>query len=190
MSALPAEAAVRWTSADLELLPDNGARYEIVEGELFVSKQPHWHHQKTSGRIFAALDSWAVEAGHGDTSHDPGVIFDDENDVAPDVAWVSSERLLVVLGEDGKLHGAPDLAVEVLSPGSTNVQRDKKAKLKLYSQRGVREYWVADWRAKTIEIYRREVAELKLAATLYAGDELTSPLLPGFKVSVARLFPG
>jgi Uma2 family endonuclease len=136
-----------------------------------------------------ALEQWSAENG-GDTVEAPGVILDDENAVAPDVVWISEARLPVILGEDGKLHGAPDLAVEVLSPGPRNVRRDRDLKRRLYSAWGVREYWIADWQAKTLEVYRREGAALKLMATLYATDELTSPLLPDFKVSVARLFPG
>jgi Uma2 family endonuclease len=103
---------------------------------------------------------------------------------------VSKERLPLVLGEDGKLHDAPDLAVEVLSPGTKNTRRDREAKLRLYSTRGVREYWIADWQAKSLQVFRREQAVLKLVVTLLTEDELTSPLLPGFKVKVARLFPG
>ncbi len=155
-----------------------------------MSTQPHWFHQKTSGRIFAALDQWSAETSHGDTVEAPGVMFDDENAVAPDVVWVSRERLASVLGEDGKLHDAPDLAVEVISPGATNIRRDREAKLRLYSVRGVREYWIADWQTKSVQVYRREKAALKLVATLHVEDELTSPLLPGFTASVARLFPG
>ncbi len=190
MTALTAQTAVRWTISDLESYPvEEGKRYEIVEGELLVSTQPHWFHQQAGGRIFAALDKWAVENQSGSASQAPGVIFDQENAVAPDVVWVSNERLELVLGEDGKLHDAPDLAVEVLSPGSRNERRDREAKLRLYSVRGVREYWIADWQAKTIEVYRREMAALKLAAKLYAEDDLTSPLLPGFKVVVGRSFP-
>ena len=191
MSTLPAESVTRWTIADLELLSqEEGKRYEIVEGELLVSTQPHWYHQQACGRIFSALDHWSVESGAGETSQAPGVIFDDENAVAPDVAWITKERLPVVLSEDGKLHDAPDLVVEVLSPGKLNTRRDREAKLRLYSTRGVREYWIADWQAKSLQVFRREQAVLKLIVTLLAEDELTSPLLPGFKVKVARLFPG
>ncbi len=180
----------RWTIHDLESFPvEEGKRYEIVEGELIVSTQPHWRHQQTCGRIFGALDHWAWENKNGEASLAPGLLFDDENAVAPDVVWVSGERLPDILGEDGKLHGSPDLAIEVLSPGSKNERRDRESKLRLYSRQGVREYWVADWREKRLEIYRRENATLKLVATLLADDELTSPLLPGFKAAVAQLFP-
>jgi len=190
MSALPAEATAHWTITDVELLShEEGKRYEIVEGELFVSAQPHWDHQGTCGHIIFELTLWARGIGNGKVVFAPGVIFDEENAVAPDVVWVNAERLKLVLGEDGKLHDAPDLAVEVLSPGAANTRRDREAKLRLYSIRGVREYWIADWQGKSLQIYRREQAILKLAVTLFENDELTSPLLPGFKVKLARLFP-
>jgi len=190
MSAVPAESASHWTIADVELLSrTEGKRYEIVEGELFVSAQPHWDHQRTCSKLIFELSRWVAENGDGEVVAAPGVLFDDENAVAPDVVWVSAERLKLILGEDGKLHRAPDLAVEVLSPGTMNARRDREAKRRLYSTRGVREYWIVDWQAKSMQIYRREQAALKLALTLLAEDELTSPLLPGFKVKLARLFP-
>ena len=191
MSTLPAESVARWTIADLELLSqEEGKRYEIVEGELLVSTQPHWSHQETCNHIAFELTAWVRGGGNGKVVSAPGVIFDDENAVAPDVVWVSPERLSLILGEDGKLHDAPELAVEVLSPGKLNTRRDREAKLRLYSTRGVREYWIADWQAKSLQVFRREQAVLKLVVTLLAEDELTSPLLPGFKAKVARLFPG
>ena len=52
---------VRWTTADLELLPDNGNRYEIVEGELLVTRAPHWNHQVTCGNIYSELKTWSRE---------------------------------------------------------------------------------------------------------------------------------
>jgi Uma2 family endonuclease len=80
------------------------------------------------------------------------------------------------------------LVIEVLSPGSTNERRDREVKLKLYSRRGVLEYWIVDWQARQVEVYRREELALRLASTLYATDPLTSPLLPGFACGIATLF--
>lgn len=117
----------------------------------------------------------------------PGVIFAEDDDVAPDVVWVSMERLATALGDDDKLHAAPELVVEVLSPGQKNERRDRETKLKLYARRGVQEYWIVNWRQRVLEVYRREQATLRLAATLYAEDALESPLLPGFTCQVARL---
>lgn len=180
--------ALRWTSADLEALPDDGKYYEIINGELHVSKQPHWHHQAVCGQAFALLHSWSKQTRAGFANIAPGVLFADNEDVAPDVVWVSSVRLNTALAEDGKLHAAPDLAVEVLSPGLKNERRDREAKLKLYSQRGVHEYWIIDWRKRQVEVYRRASGALQLVATLFEADILQSPLLPGFSCKVEELF--
>lgn len=183
-------ASVRWTSADLETLPENGKRYEIIDGELIVSRQPHWNHQYVSSKVFSLLDSWDMKTGLGAANCAPGVIFADDEDVVPDVVWVSNERLEDAFSTDGHLHAAPDLAVEVLSPGSVNERRDREAKLKLYSRRGVSEYWIIDWRRRLIEVYRREDAQLKLVGTLYDADTLSTPLLPGFICKVSDIFRG
>ncbi|AUB40369.1 Endonuclease, Uma2 family [Nostoc flagelliforme CCNUN1] len=118
----------------------------------------------------------------------PGIIFSDSDNVIPDVVWASHERLKNLLDEAGHLTGAPELVVEVLSPGEKNQKRDKETKLKLYSVQGVQEYWICDSIQKKVEVYRREQAALKLAATLFSQDELTSSLLPGFKCLVSKLF--
>lgn len=181
-------SSLRWTSADLESMPDDGKRYEIIDGELYVSTQPHLYHQEACGAIYAAFLAWSKDSGVGRPIVAPGLIFADDDDVVPDVVWVSNERLRLILAADGKLHGAPELVVEVLSPGSTNQRRDREAKLKLYSRRGVREYWIVDWRLREILIHQRKNAQLELAATVSEEDELTSPLLPGFSYPVAKLF--
>lgn len=182
--------SVRWTSADLELLPDDGKRYEIIDGELYVSRQPQWNHQTASVRIASSLDRWSVQTGAGAATIAPGVIFSDDDDVAPDVAWVSRDRLVATLQPSGHLHGTPELVVEVLSPGLANERRDREVKLKLYSRRGVLEYWIVDWRLRQIEVYRSDEGVLRLIATLSDADVLESPLLPGFRLPLAELFTG
>lgn len=180
---------LRWTTADLEALPDNeGTRYEIIDGELFVTRAPHWQHQKVILRIGRVLDAWSEETGLGQASPGAGVLFSESDNVIPDLVWVSHDRLSLLLDEAGHLTGAPDLAVEVLSAGADNERRDKVAKLKLYSTRGVQEYWIVDWKAQQLEVYRRENARLILVATLLKDDQLSSPLLPGFTCSIDRLF--
>jgi Uma2 family endonuclease len=66
---------IRWTTADLELLPDNGNRYEIIDGELFVTRAPHWEHQRTCGNIFQELNTWSRETGLGRSAIAPGLFF-------------------------------------------------------------------------------------------------------------------
>jgi Uma2 family endonuclease len=179
---------VRWTTADLELLPDNGDRYEIIDGELFVTRAPHWGHQQAIGNLYQELNTWSRETNLGRAGINPGIIFTDADNVIPDVVWASNQRLAILLDEAGHLTAAPELVVEVLSLGADNERRDRDLKLRLYSVRGVQEYWIVNWRLQQIEVYRREQASLRLIATLLSADELTSPLLPGFNCSVARIF--
>jgi Uma2 family endonuclease len=185
--------SLRWTIADLEAFPDplDDTRYEIIDGELYVTTQPSLEHQYASGGVQAALLEWSEATGRGRPFAAPGVIFADDDNVAPDVVWLSRERLRAARGADGKLHAAPELMVEVLSPGGRNELRDRAVKLKLYSRRGVDEYWLVDWQRRRVEVYRRAPSEpetLRLAATLTAGARLESPLLPGFGILIDRLF--
>jgi Uma2 family endonuclease len=185
--------SLRWTTADLETLPErlDGTRYEIIDGELYVSRAPDFDHQEVCANVLVPLRSWSQRTGAGQAVFTPGVIFADDDNVIPDVIWISKERLAVALWEDRHhLHAAPELVVEVLSPGSMNEQRDRETKLKLYSRRGVHEYWIVDWRARQVEVHRREDAELRLVATLFASDVLRTPLLPGFACPVSELFAG
>lgn len=181
---------LRWTSHDLELLPDplDGKRYEIIEGDLHMSKQPRWEHQMVCTNVLMALNLWSDQTGLGVANYAPGLIFDDDDDVVPDVVWISNQRLASSLYEDGKLHSSPELVIEVLSPGSTNERRDRDLKLKLYSRRGAEEYWIMDWRQRRVEVYRRENAVLLLHSTLNQHDTLYSPLLPDFHCQVSQLF--
>lgn len=184
-------AELRWTSADLEFLDNGNKHYEIIDGELFMSKQPHWHHQQTCFRIAFLIENWNLPRQIGRVSSPaPGIIFADDDDVAPDVIWISNERLETALEEDGKLHAAPELVVEVVSPGWQNAKRDRETKLKLYSRRGVSEYWVIDWVNRQVEVFRRENAALQLVSTLFGSDTLTSPLFPEFGCQVSEIFRG
>jgi Uma2 family endonuclease len=179
----------RYRSADLELFPDNdGKRYEVIDGELYVSKQPNLKHQLICSEISGLFREWNLRTERGVEFPAPGVIFADDDDVAPDIVWVSNERLATISEPDGKLHAAPELVVEVLSPGSANARRDRQIKLDLYSRRGVLEYWIVDWEKQQVEIHRRSGTDLSLSITLFSDDALESSLLPGFTVPLRDLF--
>lgn len=180
--------AYRFTVADLPSFPDDGRRYEVVDGELYVSSAPHGLHQGLLDHLIIALGAWNNRSNLGWLVSGTGIICAADSGVIPDLVWVSHERLPRVVRGDGKLHGALDLVVEVLSPGPDNERRDREVKLKLYSVQGVREYWIVDRETRSVQLYRRQQAALTLAATLTVEDELTSPLLPGFGVPVDDLF--
>ncbi|MEO0540326.1 MAG: Uma2 family endonuclease [Cyanobacteria bacterium P01_A01_bin.105] len=183
-----AEPRIRWTTADLKLLPDSTNRYEIIDGNLLVTRAPHWGHQKTIMNTSSELHRWSNATGLGETVSTPGIIFTDADNVIPDIVWISKARLETALDESGHLTVAPELIVEVLSSGTDNERRDRETKLKLYASRGVQDYWILDWRLQQVEVYRRQTGLLQLVTTLFAGDMLTSPLLPGFSCDVERLF--
>ena len=184
----PSTDRVYWTTEDLKLLPESSHRYEIIDGHLLMTRAPHWKHQKAIVKASRILDTWAEATLLGETVATPGVIFDDADNVIPDVVWISHERLAAGVDEEGHFTIAPELIVEVLSPGTKNERRDREIKLKLYAERGVQEYWILDWRIQQLEVYRRQAALLRLVATLFASDILTSPLLPDFSCRVAEFF--
>lgn len=181
-------STMRWTSTDLLTMPDDGKRYEIIDGELFVSTQPGWQHQHTCALLITELEIWNRKVQSGQANLAPGIIFAEDDDVAPDLVWISNGRRAVALEDDGKLHSAPELVVEVLSPDPANERRDREAKLNLYSRRGVEEYWIVDWRRKQVDLYHRSENALHLLRTLHETDDLESALLPGFSLSLKTLF--
>jgi Uma2 family endonuclease len=165
-----------------------GARYELIDGELYASTVPHYTHQVTCGRLIAALGTWSRTEVAGEVVGGPGLVFDRANSVIPDVVWVRRSRMAQALGADGNLHQAPDLVIEVLSPGTINTARDRELKLGLYSLRQVPEYWIVDWQGRQVEVYRRDGDALAAITALTESGVLTSPLLPGFALPLARLF--
>ena len=183
----------RWTTADLEALEyDEWNRYEIIDGELFVTHAPHLNHQDVSGQIYAKLLSWSKSTGLGKPFITPGLIFTDTDNVIPDLVWVSKAKLVTIVDEKGHFMAAPELVVEVLSAGSSNERRDREAKLKLYAYQGVEEYWIVNWRSPQVEVYRQQNIQgniqLQLIGTFFAVDTITSPLLPGFQCQVTDFF--
>ena len=183
-------STLRFTNADLESFPDalDDTRYEVIERELQVAHQPHWEHQFVNLTLGAALHEWNRRTRLGVANLAPDVIFSPEVGVAPDLVWISRERRAEGLRPDGKLSIAPEIAVEILSPGSVNERRERDLKRKLYAREGVEEYWIVDWRAKQIAIYRRDGDTLEPALTLGDADLPTSPLLPGFSFPIHDLW--
>lgn len=179
----------RWTVEIVATLPQlEGGRYEIIDGELHVTHQPHARHQAVCDNLIVELGIWSRASALGRTIQAPGLIFAEDEAVAPDLVWVSRARLPYILGDDGKLHAAPDLVIEIVSPGKANEERDRDKKLALYERYAVPEYWIVDWQAATVDLFRRADDTLRPIATLRSGDALISPLLPGFSCALERIF--
>jgi Uma2 family endonuclease len=175
------------TVADLDTMPEDGNRYEIIGGELFVSRAPSITHQRVVHNLQMGIGPYLIDNPIGILVPGPGVAFDDFSSVIPDLVFVSEARRGSVASGD-RLTGAPDLAIEVLSPGAANEGRDRKVKRRLYGQYGVTEYWIVDLINRSVEIYGLREGSLELIATLYEQDELTSLVLPELRLNVSDIF--
>ena len=144
-------AIARITWADAQLMPEDGKRYEAIDGELYVTAAPSRRHQRISANLESALRSLLDDAGHGWVYDAPiGVEFPvTEEGVQPDIIFVSREASTKLVDEG--IRGAPDLVVEILSPSTAG--RDRSIKLKLYRRQGVAQYWIVDPDGETVEVW-------------------------------------
>lgn len=143
-------SSITWQ--DVQQMPDDGNRYEAIEGDLYMTPAPTVRHQRVSQRLFRALYDLLQAPGHGEVFYAPlGVEFPATGEgVQPDLLFVSSERRGII-GE-AWLMGAPDLVVEILSPSTSS--RDRGIKRRLYGRQGVREYWIVDPERNAVDVWR------------------------------------
>lgn len=175
------------TVDDLVALPDDGNRYELFEGELFMSRAPGVSHQRVLGNIYALIKVYLEQNSIGEVLLTPGVIFDNLNSAIPDAVFVSNQRKKEIISGE-RFVSAPELMIEIVSPGKENERRDRVVKRQVYGKHGVKEYWIADPQNKSLEIYRLKRHNLALAETLMDEDEIASSLLPGFKCKASQIF--
>jgi Uma2 family endonuclease len=176
------------TIADLDAFPDDdGNRYELIEGVLYVSTAPGLPHQLVLNNLLVELGLYRRENPIGVIVPGPGTIFSNYDAVIPDIVIIRNERWNTVTSEQ-RVTGAPDIVVEILSPGSENRRRDLQVKRKLYGKYGVSEYWIVDNNDRSIAIYRLQNQSLENVVTLRGDDVLTTPLLPGFELTVRSIF--
>jgi Uma2 family endonuclease len=174
----------RLTYDDYCLLPNDGKRYEIIDGELFVTPSPRTVHQKVVTNLCYYLTDFTKKKELGEVYVAPfDVVFSRFDVVEPDVLYISKARASVLTEEN--VQGAPDLVVEVLSETTADI--DRTTKLKLYARFGVQEYWIINPITCSAEIYRQEKGSFELAATPHSDDPLTSPLFPGFDLPLMKL---
>jgi Uma2 family endonuclease len=175
------------TVADLDACPDDNNRYELIEGELFVSRAPGIPHQRVLNNLQFALGTYLKDNPIGRIVPGPGTIFSDYDAVIPDLVFVRNERWdQVVTGET--FTGALDLVIEIISAGAENRRRDLLVRRQLYAKYGVAEYWIVDPEDRLVEVYRLRDTRLEGVATWRNEDEITTSLLPGFRMSVKSVF--
>lgn len=182
----PLNPGVRLTYDDFVLFPDDGRRHELIDGEHHVTPSPTTRHQQISGDLFALIWTYLETHPLGRVFHAPyDVVFSDFDVVEPDWLYVSNERAAEVVTTQ-HVRGAPDIVVEIASPGTRRL--DETIKRRLYERAGVSEYWIVDPETDVVRIYRRTSEGFARAVELSreASDVLSTPLLPGLALPLAR----
>lgn len=176
--------STRYTHADLLVMPDDGKRREILDGELIVSPSPKSWHQLIVTNLLLAFGRYLDRHPIGRIIASPlDVIFGEFDVLEPDLIFVLNEHWDII---QDWVRGAPDLVIEVLSPGS--ISMDRGPKLKAYARFGVSEYWIVDPDAHAIEVYRQGDGGYELVSICGEHGSVTSPLLPEFALPVAQVF--
>ena len=176
------------TIADWDAMPyRDGNRYEIIEGELFVSCSPGLTHEMVLINLILQIGRFLDENPIGVVVGGTGVILSNFSGVIPDLVFFMNEQWDTLVIND-RLHGPPALVVEVLSPGSTNIRRDRVSKLDLYSKHAVPEYWIVDPGIMTLERYVSQDGSLVQLETLRYEDTLTTTVIPGFSCQISDIF--
>ena len=177
---------VRYTYEDYCELPDDGNRYEVIDGVLYMAPAPHPRHQRVLFNLAALFAPFATgDNALGEAFFAPiDVIFASEDVFQPDLIFISLERLHIIT--DRGLEAAPNLAVEVLSPSTRS--RDLNLKRRRYAHFGVPEYWLIDPETQTILVLELVNGAYVERGTFGTGDELTTPLIPGLVIPVVQVF--
>lgn len=173
------------TKEDYRLLPDNGPRFQLIEGELYMSPAPNRYHQAISRNIEFILLKYLERHPIGDLYDAPFDVYISENDVfQPDIVFVKQENFGVLT--DAGVEGTPDFVVEILSP--SNAYLDKKAKLRVYARTGVKELWIVDPETRLAHVYDLQADPERPAATYGERDTFSSAHFPGLVISGAEVF--
>ena len=184
---------IRYTVDDLDFMPEDSNRYELIGGKLFVSRAPHLDHQLLITNFILAFGEYLKKNPIGIVVTTPGVIFSPKDAVIPDLVFATHETIKKsVAGEDQKFEGkfaaAPELMIEILSYGKKDIERDRIHKRELYGKYGVKEYWVVDGLFNTVEVYRLEEKGLERVKRFEIYELIETPLLPDFSLKLADIF--
>jgi Uma2 family endonuclease len=181
-------SGVKLTYDDFLLFPDDGQRHELIDGEHYVTPSPNRKHQRLIGNLHWLIRSHLEAAPIGELYMAPfDVVFTRFDVVEPDLLYMSNERAAAILTPQ-HVTGAPELVMEVTSPGTR--KRDETIKRRLYERSGVSEYWVVDADLDVVRVYRRAGHRFARPVELSreADDVLETLLLPGLTLPLSEVF--
>lgn len=174
--------AIRYTYKDYLRLPDDGKRYEIIEGELHMTPAPAVFHQIILLNVEDQLRNFLRKHGGGIVLVSPvDVVLSDVDVVEPDIIVVTREREFII--KEKNIQGPPDIVVEILSEGTRHTDRTRKRAL--YQKFGVKEYWMIDPESKTVEIL---ILESGIYVSLETSGTVRSRVLRDFALNMEATF--
>jgi len=175
----------RMTLEEFRALPEGPPYYEFEEGKLIPMGSPTVEHQDLVGELASLLRRFVRERKRGRVCMEVDVYLPDDRVYIPDISFVSTERVDDLLGfPDRKIHGAPDLVVEVTS---SNPERDRVRKFRVYYENGVPWYWVVDGETLAIEEYRATPEGYLRVGSTEAGEVFRPKLFPELSIDLAAL---
>ncbi|AEE52843.1 Uma2 family endonuclease [Haliscomenobacter hydrossis] len=178
---------VNWeTFRELELADDDLLIYELFDGEILKRSTPSLIHQAVCRELLTELDAYIEEKKLGEVFSAPvDLNLDEHNAFQPDLAFVSKERSFLI--EDGDyIHGAPDMVIEIISPGT--IKKDRVIKKDLCERFAIREYWLVDPLNKGIEIYIMQEDKYVLHDLQEISGKISSTVLTGFELDLGHIF--
>jgi Uma2 family endonuclease len=178
-------AAERITVEAYRAMPEGPPYYQLVEGELIMSPAPTFFHQVVARNAFRILDDFLRQHRLGEVYFAPiDVYLSDKNVFQPDLFFLSNANKKMI--EKDGIHGGPDLVVEIVSP--SNGALDKRRKLPVYAQYGVKEEWLIEPALEKIHRYEFATDAAKPVRIIENDETFETPLLPGLVISAADVF--
>lgn len=183
---VPGPSQGQWTYTDYAALPEDGNRYEIIDGVLFTAPSPSEAHQDANSSFVIHLGTFVKLGGLGKVYSAPFDVLlpPSGRTVQPDVIVVLNSNRSIITPDN--IQGAPDLLVEIASPGTATY--DRSTKLQAYASAGVAEYWVADPIARNIEVLVLEQGAYRSLGIFQAQAQLPSQVLPNLPTRVEQFF--
>ena len=175
---------IKFTVVDYMTTPDD-KRFQLLDGELILAPSPTDRHQAIIGTLFFLLFQYNLETNSGRVRMAPLDVYLSEHDLTqPDILFVSNDRASIITAAN--IQGAPDLVVEILSPSTERYDRGYKQTM--YARHGVREYWLVNPNAETVEVLTLSDEGFTTFATYQRRETLVSPLLPGLDINLEQVF--
>ena len=182
---MPGVAIAPLTVEHYKLLPENGPRYQLIEGELYMAPAPNRYHQDISRNLEYILLEYLDDHPIGKLYHAPFDVYLDEHNVfQPDIVVVLNERLSILT--DAGAEGAPNFVVEILSPKTARLDRDNKRAV--YARSGVQELWIIGPDSQTIEVFNLPQDAARPLVIHHAAARFSSALFPGLEFDAVRIF--